>query len=152
MKRLDNLREKREILRRLRTIRQDSKGLWGRMSPHQMICHLKDSFQMALGEKEVKSIGNFLHKTIVKWIVLSLPLPIPKNRPTLPEIDQEVDGTHPLRFEKDLEDLIKLIERFADQADPLYATDHPIFGTMSVGQWSRWGYIHTHHHLQQFGV
>jgi hypothetical protein len=152
MKRLDNLQEKLEILRRLRNVRPASNGLWGRMSPHQMICHLKDSFQMAFGEKQVKSIGNIFHRTLAKWIAFSVPLPIPKNRPTLPEINQEIKGTCPQDFEKDLAELVKLVERFAEQADAFYAMDHPIFGTMSAKQWARWGYLHTNHHLRQFGV
>jgi hypothetical protein len=152
MKRLDNLQEKLEILRRLRNLRPDSKGWWGRMSPHQMICHLKVCFQMALGEKAVKSIGNIFERTLAKWIVLNLPIPIPKDSPTLPEIDQELDGTCPLDFEKDLAELIKLVERFADQADAFYANDHPVLGKMSAQQWARWGYLHTDHHLRQFGA
>lgn len=152
MKRLDNLREKLEILRRLRTIHQESKGLWGRMSPHQMICHLKDCFEMALGEREVKSIGNIFHKTIVKWIVLNLPIPIPKGRPTMPEVNQEIGGTRPQEFEKDLAELVELIDQFASRADSFYIAEHPILGKMSAKQWTRWGYIHTNHHLEQFGA
>lgn len=152
MKRLDNLQEKLEILRRLRAVQPKAESLWGRMSPHQMICHLKDCFQMALGEKQVKAVGNILHRTLGKWIGLNLPVPVPKNRPTMREINQEIDGTRPLDFEKDLTELLNLVERFADQADAFYANDHPLLGRMSPKQWARWGYMHTDHHLRQFGV
>ena len=30
-------------------------------------------------------------------------------------------------------------------------TDHAMFGTMSPEDWMRWGYLHTDHHLRQFG-
>ena len=29
---------------------------------------------------------------------------------------------------------------------------HPFFGAMSPNQWLRWGYLHTDHHLRQFGA
>jgi hypothetical protein len=28
---------------------------------------------------------------------------------------------------------------------------HPIFGRMTEAEWMRWGYLHTDHHLRQFG-
>lgn len=152
MKKLNNLKDKSEILRRLEMIEPKEKGLWGRMSAHQMICHLKDCFRMALGEKEVKSIGNIFHKTIVKWIVLNLPLPVPKDRPTLPEVNQDIGGTQCVNFEKDFTELVKLIERFTNRADGFNAAEHPIFGKLSESEWARWGYLHTDHHLRQFGV
>jgi hypothetical protein len=29
---------------------------------------------------------------------------------------------------------------------------HPVFGAMSDSAWRRWGYLHTDHHLRQFGA
>jgi len=29
---------------------------------------------------------------------------------------------------------------------------HPIFGGMSERAWLRWAYLHTDHHLRQFGT
>jgi hypothetical protein len=28
---------------------------------------------------------------------------------------------------------------------------HPMFGAMTTLEWMRWGYLHTDHHLRQFG-
>jgi len=152
MKRLNNLRDKAEIIRRLEMLGPEARGLWGRMSAHQMICHLKDCFQMALGEKKVRSIGNIFHKTILKWIGLNLPVPVPKARPTLPEIHQELGGTRPVEFGRDFAELVRLIERFANRADGFDAAEHPILGRLSEEEWARWGYLHTDHHLRQFGL
>lgn len=152
MKKLNNLKDKSEIVRRLENLAPEVKGLWGRMSAHQMICHLKDCFLMALGEKKVKSTGSIFHKTIVKWIGLKLPLPVPKSRPTMPEVNQEIGGTRPAGFETDFAELVRLIERFADRADGFDAAEHPILGKLSENEWARWGYLHTDHHLRQFGV
>ncbi len=43
--------DKTEILTRLRALRPDSARRWGRMSAHQMVCHLSDAFRMATGER-----------------------------------------------------------------------------------------------------
>jgi hypothetical protein len=29
---------------------------------------------------------------------------------------------------------------------------HPMFGDLTSWQWMRWGYLHTDHHLRQFGL
>ena len=42
------------------------------------------------------------------------------------------------------------VERFATQRGGWPA--HPIFGRMSEAEWLRWGYLHTDHHLRQFGA
>jgi len=57
------------------------------MSAHQMVCHLSDSFRMAIGEKRVSEDITPLRRTIVKWIVLYLPLRWPAGILTRPEID-----------------------------------------------------------------
>ena len=51
MKTLAREGDKAEIVRRLRTLRPDSVRRWGRMSVHQMVCHLADALRMANGEK-----------------------------------------------------------------------------------------------------
>jgi hypothetical protein len=152
MKKLNNLKDKAELIRRLEMIEPGARGRWGRMTAHQMICHLKDCFRMALGEKKVASIGNFFHRTLVKWIGLYLPVPIPKGRPTMPEVNQEIGGSRPANFEQDFAELVTLIERFANRADGYEAAEHPILGKLTESEWARWGYMHTDHHLRQFGV
>jgi hypothetical protein len=53
MRTLLNDRDQKEVLDRLSKVRPDSQRRWGSMSAHQMICHLSDSFRVALGEKHV---------------------------------------------------------------------------------------------------
>ncbi len=89
MKTLAHERCKAEILRRLRDVRPDSARRWGRMSAHQMVCHLTDSCRMALGEKPVSFATGPVQQTVVKWIALYLPLKWPPGYMTRPEIDQE---------------------------------------------------------------
>lgn len=55
-------------------------------------------------------------------------------------------------FDVDRAVLARELKRFASQgrADGSFP-DHPMFGPMSFADWMRWGYLHTDHHLRQFG-
>src|ERR671910_399986 len=109
MKTLARPRDKAEILRRLKTVHPDSARRWGRMSPHQMVCHLSDAFRMVTGEKRVSPATSLLHRTIVKWIALYAPLTWMPGIMTRPEIDQEQGGTRPVAFAADVAQLEILV-------------------------------------------
>ena len=138
-----------EIVRRLRTVRTDSIPRWGRMSAHQMICHLADACRMATGQKAVAPVAGTLPPGVMKWIALYSPLPWPRGIPTVPELDQHRGGTTPLEFAADLAAVEALLNALVSQQE---CPPHPIFGRMSRADWLRWGYVHTAHHLRQFGA
>jgi hypothetical protein len=141
-----------EIVRRLMTVRPDSASRWGRMSAHQMVCHLSDAFQIMNGTKTASDATGRLQRTLVKLIALYLPVRWPPDLPTRPEIDQQVGGTRPGDFAADVAELRALVERITTR-DPGFAwPTHPIFGRMSKAAWLRWAYLHTDHHLRQFGA
>ena len=117
-----------------------------------MVCHLSDSFRMATGQKRVSHSTRLLHRTIVKWIALYLPLPWPAGIPTTPEIDQELGGTRPADFAADVARLEALVEVITAQTRRFDWQVHPIFGRVSEAAWLRWAYLHMDHHLRQFGV
>jgi len=118
-----------------------------------MVCHLADALRMAVGEKPVRDRSTRFNRTIVKWIALYAPLPWPGGRiPTCAEIDQEGGGTKPSDFETDRVDVEGLLEDIAAGLVPLGGQPHPTFGRMSQAAWHRWGYLHTDHHLRQFGA
>jgi hypothetical protein len=152
MKSFLNPSDKKSILERLSSVRPDSPRLWGRMTPHQMICHLSDSFKSKLGEKENSPANNLLTRTVVKWIALYAPMPWPHDVKTRPEMDQEIGGTPPGDFERDRLQLLALIERFVTPEKNIEFHPHPLFGDMSEAEWMRWGYLHCDHHLRQFGA
>lgn len=151
MKTLARERDKAEVVRRLSQLRSDSARRWGRMSPHQMVCHLADSLSMALGEKRVEDASGVIRRTILKWIVLYVPVRWPPGIRTSPEIDQQLGGTRPADFSADLAQLVALLERF-DAGARAHGRMHPIFGRMTKRAWLRWGYLHIDHHLRQFGL
>ena len=150
MKSLSRPDDLAEILRRLRTLRPDTSARWGRMSAHQMICHLSDSFLAVTGQRQVSPASGPLQRTVVKWIALYAPLKWPRGVPTRPEVDQEVGGTKPSHFAADVTQLEMLVELITTRKG-CFGPTHPIFGNMSDTDWMRWAYLHMDHHLRQFG-
>jgi hypothetical protein len=152
MKTLANFEDKQDTLARLAKVQPDRRARWGRMSAHQMLCHLNDAFLAVMGEKFVSSATGPLQRTVVKWIALYAPIPWPKGIPTRPEMDQLIGGTAPFDFEPDRKALIAVIDRFSNPQRDFEWGAHPIFGKMLDPEWLRWGYLHMDHHLRQFGL
>lgn len=150
MKSLANNADVAELQQRISRLRADTPRQWGRMSPHQMVCHLNDSFMIATGERVASPATGFRERTIIKWLALYLPVPWPKGIPTRPEVDQFGCGTAPSDFDRDRAFLSSIIDRVINER--IDGNSHPIFGPMSRGLWLRWGYLHTDHHLRQFGL
>jgi Protein of unknown function (DUF1569) len=138
------------ITQRLTLLTPLNAARWGRMSAHQAVCHLSDSFRLPLGYKSASDATGVLQRSLIKWIALYAPLPWPKGVPTRPEMSQGVGGTLPLEFAGDRAALAGLIEEFARMRE--FPVPHPIFGRLTAKQWMRWGFLHSDHHLRQFGV
>jgi hypothetical protein len=151
MKTLARTADKAEIMRRLHTLQPDSARLWGRMTAHQMVCHLSDSCRMVNGQKPVSDASGTLQRTVIKWIALYLPVRWRPGIRTRPEIDQTISGTPPGDFYDDVEELEALVDAFTTPTPGFEWPSHPIFGPMSESAWMRWGYLHMDHHLRQFG-
>jgi len=151
MQTLDNPTLK-DLLDRLQRLRPESRGLWGKMNAHQMVCHLVDSYGLAMGLKEASEDITFLNRTLVRWVGLHTPLPWPKGVPTRPEMDQLSGGTRPTEFALDAAALTAAIRQFAQNPRTFQFGRHPIFGDLTEWEWMRWGYLHADHHFRQFGL
>jgi hypothetical protein len=152
MKTLLNPADKEEILRRLDTIRPTSRRRWGSMSAHNMICHLSDGFRLYIGERPAKTAPVPAPRLILKWVALWVPIPWPHGFRTAPELDQQGGGTRPVEFAADLNDLKALIERFTRQPADYVPKPHPHFDSLTEREWKRLAYLHSDHHLRQFGA
>jgi len=152
MKTLARQRDKAEILGRLRTVRPESVRRWGRMSAHQMVCHLADWSRMILGLKPVSARSGLLQRTALKWCVLYVRVPWPHGIHTSAELDQDQGGTRPVDFAADRAQAEALLELVTAPTGSLDRPPHPVFGAMSDGEWLRLGYLHADHHLRQFGA
>ena len=141
------------VLDRLRGVNADSQRRWGKMTPHQMICHLNDSFKSVIGERAVAGDkSNLLTRTVVRWIALYAPLKWPHGVKTMPENDQERGGTPPEDFKRDCDALVAMVERVTSAQRDFQWRRHPLFADMSERDWMRWAYLHMDHHLRQFGL
>ena len=139
-----------EIRRRLKTVSPDSSRRWGRMTAHQMVCHLSDSFLTMTGRRHASTATGPVQRTILKWVALYLPVSWPAGLETRPELDQAIGGTRPVDFATDIARLDTLCVEFTVDIDS-GGRVHPIFGPMSKSDWLRWAYLHMDHHLRQFG-
>lgn len=152
MRTLARERDRVEILRRLRALRHDSVRRWGRMSAHQMVCHLSDGYRLLTG-RTTELAATPLPRFLMRWIALYAPLRWPAGIRTTPDLDQDGGGTRPAEFEADVAELERLlIEVTTDRRDRFTRYFHPLFGPMSESAWMRWAYLHADHHLRQFGV
>jgi hypothetical protein len=122
------------------------------MSSHQMICHLSDACRLALGQKVASPATGLLQRTFVKWIALYGPMRWPPGIHTRPELDQQCAGRRPVDFAADVSDVAALLHQIAARRRDDRWPAHPIFGRMSGAAWLRWAYLHTDHHLRQFGA
>ena len=150
MKSLLHERDRTEILRRLANVRADAQAEWGKMTAHQMICHVSDSMRAAVGEKYISSSSTLVKRTLLKWFALWVPLRWPHGVKTRPEMDQKSGGTPPVDFDTDVANLIVLFDRFCNWQGQF--APHGFMGPMSRRERMRHGYVHMDHHLRQFGA
>ena len=153
MKSLANPDDVAALRRRLQLVRGDSPRRWGRMTPPQMICHLRDAFVMGTAERPLSSVAHLGNRTVIKWIALYSPARWPQGVPTRPEIDQVAGGGRaPTAFDQDIAALLAVFDAAATDERYFHARSHPIFGPLSRAAWLRWGWLHVDHHLRQFGA
>jgi hypothetical protein len=143
---------KAELIARLAKLTPQTERRWGRMTAHQMVCHLGDACRMALRQKPVSDDTNLLKRTVIKWLALYAPLQWRAGIVTRPEIDQQIAGTCPADFGSDVAEVRTFLDTIAKNGLRGTWPIHPVFGKMSASQWLRWAYLHTDHHLRQFGV
>ncbi|MFZ0394627.1 MAG: DUF1569 domain-containing protein [Terracidiphilus sp.] len=146
-------RDRSQILARLKRIRPETERRWGRMTAAQMICHLRDAFLGAMGERPMASPAGFSWWRLTKPFALHSPMRWPHGVPTRPEMDQVAGtGTPPAEFGADIESLVEAMEKFTTQPRGFDFRPHPLFGAMTEREWMIWGYRHADHHLRQFGA
>jgi hypothetical protein len=134
---------------RLAAVTPGDQSHWGQMNVHQMMCHLADAIRVPLGEKHVSERNSLFERTLMKWGAFWVPTSWPKNVPTCPELDQcrlgIPDGDFATLQADTLEQLIRLHNANVE------GMRHPFLGSLTQTEWMRWGWLHTDHHLRQFG-
>jgi len=136
-----------EFRARLESLRRDSPRRWGRMTVDQMLWHLGDGLEMAIGSRpygqpQLPAIPSAL----LKFAVLNLPWP--KGAPTLDAL--RASGTHD--FEAERTRCLRLLEELGRKDVHSAWPAHPAFGVVDGRFHSRLQARHVDHHLRQFGV
>ena len=141
-----------QLKQRLSRLTPETSRRWGRMTAHEMVCHLTDSFRTMLGERPVNTAFNWspFRRWLTRFVALRTPLPWPKGLETLPEVNPHRQGSRPAEFVRDQSELLAAMHRFV--ANDAQYRAHPMFGTMSRDDWMRWTFRHVDHHLRQFGL
>ena len=115
----------------------------------QMVRHVGQSYEVALGERAVGPMKG-LPPAVMKWAALRSGFRWPQNVETTPELkralEEEPAGEFGALVGAAVLKMEALAERVADRA-----SGHPMFGPMTAEDWLRWGYLHADHHLRQFG-
>jgi hypothetical protein len=116
------------------------------MDVAQMLAHLQAPLGVPLGKHTLK--GNFFFRLFAPLIKKQLysTTPYRRNLPT----DKTFKIADQRDFEKEKAQLIDLINSFSE--DAIVNKVHPLFGKMTMQQWSNSNWKHLDHHLQQFGV
>lgn len=135
---------------RVEALRPDAAARWGKMNARQMICHLTDSFRVALGEVPVVPKWTPLRIALLRRLFV-FTLPTPKGKvPTTPEFQR----TEPGEWAGDVAEWNAALDRFVlrgKEKSPRWGT-HPAFGDLDTDEWGRLAARHCDHHLAQFGV
>lgn len=136
-------------IQRLRSLKSDTRPLWGRMTVAQMLAHCRVPLEVTMGRVRLKRMWlGLLIGPILKKKVLG-PKPFPHNGPTAPEFRM----TDALDFERERARLVDTLHAFRDGGPSgITAEPHPFFGPMTVADWERLQWKHVDHHLRQFGA
>jgi hypothetical protein len=134
-------------VRRLGALRPDSDRRWGKMSVTQMLWHVNEAMEGALGRVEAEPMTVPLPRPLLKLLVLNAPggTGAPTLKRWIPQADR-------YDFVSERDRCCRLVEEIA--AKPMIAAwpDSPTLGKMSGVDVSRLHAKHLNHHLTQFGV
>ena len=125
---------KAAVRARIAGLKPDASRQWGKMTPHQMVCHLSDAYRMAAGMRNSKPMDNFFSRNIVRRIALHTNMSWPKGVKTLPEADQQQGGTKPVGWDTDIAELLRLVDGWAAKEGHA----HPFFGPLTSALMSPW--------------
>lgn len=151
MRSLANTRDLLEIERRFVALQPGDARLWGSMSVEEMLCHVREAFRMAMGELASggEAPGSAVPRSLLKFFALRMPMHWPHGVPTFPALKKGAPTMNASSLEVERDGVLQEMGRFCRPEQ--IRGDHGLFGAMSAGDWMRWGYLHTDHHLRQFG-
>ena len=135
---------------RLGKLHPERPRAWGRMTPNEMLCHVADAFELALGTRPFVAIDTWWSRTVLRRVALHTNMTWPRGLETSPEVAQGIGGSAPGGFADERARVGELLRRFATTDRP--SATHPVFGQLTRDEWMIWAYRHVDHHLRQFAL
>src|SRR5687768_15155028 len=146
MKMLHDTEVRRNIESRLAALRPDAKPQWGSMSPDQMLWHLSQFLEFAMGEGSYPRGKMPMPLPIMRLFVLYMPWP--KNAPTHPSA--KARATYD--FDAERQRCFTLLQRFVTRPVDGAWPEDPAWGNAGGRFASRLQARHIDWHLSQFNV
>jgi hypothetical protein len=153
MKTLANATDLHELQQRYAALCVDDRPLFGTMTPGTAVCHVRQAYTWALsGMPGTLPYKIPIPQAVLKKIALYAPVKWRSGLKTVVELEPGQPGTLPADFASDKASLLAEMERFRGSIGSQgVVPDHAFFGSMTLADWHRWGYLHADHHLRQFG-
>mgnify|MGYP005861505605 CR=1 FL=1 len=137
--------------KRFAGLRAESTGQWGSLTCAGMLAHLEVAFRGTIqdGAVSTRARGSWFTRTIIKPLLLHL-LPMPRGVKMPKALTPEPAAS----FDELRETVLALIDEFiaAVERNPSRTVVHPLFGPMTLREWSLLHAKHLDHHLRQFGA
>lgn len=139
-------RDREVMLRRLGSLTPQHQRRWGKMTVHQMLCHVSDQLRVALGDLPCRPYGSAVTGQMMRWVAIHTPMPWPKGKvQTAPEMLT----AKPTAWDGDVRSCEALMRRFSSERPN---SVHPRFGRLTSREWAILAAKHLDHHFTQFGV
>jgi hypothetical protein len=139
---------------KLNALSADTPRQWGELEATRMVHHLRFVAELSLGEAksdEIRDISWPVARTLMRWAFFHVITTWPKGKLKAPAyFTPESDDS----FEDERQALLALLERFVDELETTPETRNlsPLFGRLTLTQWSRVHGVHFNHHFRQFGL
>lgn len=150
---LFNTATHQSTIERIQRLNPNTQRQWGKMTPHEAICHMADPFRDVLNLRKTKPAMPRIFQPLLRILVLTEKDWKP-NTPTL-QVYRQGDGgggTPPTDFETDKAALLGFITQFCSKDTDYRFGPHPGIGQLSREQNGFMMWKHTDHHLRQFGL
>jgi hypothetical protein len=134
-------------MQRVKTLRADSRGLWGKMTVDQMLHHVNLNLAESLGEYKAQRSIKGVPEWLIRFVILYGPWG--KGAPTRP--DMLVPAGERFDFVEEHTRLLSMIDHFCKK--PLDGTWPRTANFAMTGKhWAVLEGRHLDHHLRQFGA
>jgi hypothetical protein len=138
-----------DVIARMARLSPGDVRQWGSMNAQQMARHVADASAAVLKQREFASKARGGPSAVRRFVLLNVLPRMPRGIKSGAKPAETV--VDPAAFVVDRDRAITLLRELATARPDALAERHPIFGPMKRAHWMRWAYMHTDHHLRQFG-